>query len=155
MTQLPKEWKRMAGLGARDLWLLTVWNLQGSRKASYQCFRNIHGNDIPKDIWYSKQTKNPHQNPVLLMRTVATVGLVAGPEGAEHVFFFFQLKHRKVVSCCMAEDVYGVGGCVWTGFPLRSMGRKKTLWGLILVAYLRVVLEDVTNCAPGVLRRRV
>lgn len=46
------------------------------------------------------------------MRTVATVGLVAGPEGAEHVFFFFQLKHRKVVSCCMAEDVYGVGGCV-------------------------------------------
>lgn len=153
MTQLPKEWKRMAGLGARDLWLLTVWNLQGSRKASYQCFRNIHGNDIPKDIWYSKQTKNPHQNPALLMRTVAIVGLVAGPEGAEHVFFsteaqkgYFLLHGWRCLWCrwlCLS----------WV--PSEVHGKKNTLWGMILVAYLGNVLEDVTNCAPGVLRRRV
>lgn len=48
-----------------------------------------------------------------------------------------------------AEDVYGVGGCVCAGFPVQSVGRKRCSGGTIRVAYLGVVLEDVTNWAPG------
>lgn len=62
---------------------------------------------------------------------------------------FFQLKRRKVISCCMAEDVYGVGGCVWAGFLLRSMGSKIHCGGWFLwltwELYLRmwqIVLQE-------------
>lgn len=55
----------------------------------------------------------------------------------------------------MAEEVYGAGGCVCAGFPVQSVGRKRCSGGTIRVAYLGIVLEDVTNWAPGEPGQRV